>query len=523
MLSPDELSVLPEVVSKLYSRLEKFTIAEIARRIMNTGKLTETALHQMRALQHSGQDLRDIENEIKRTLKISTEKLDTLYDDAILRAQEYDKDIYSKTDLLPALEDNYAEMLSFAEALKAQTQGELYNFTRSMGFAYKSGGAVKFKPIAGFYQDTLDFALLQVRSGVLTMNEAVKQAVDKMAESGIKVVDYESGAVRSVEAAVRTAVHTGLSQISGKVTEHTMHDFDTDLVEVTAHEGARDKGDDFRNHKSWQGKVYSLKGDRPDYPNLASVTGYGDVAGLKGANCRHDMHAFIEGVSVRAWTDEELANIDPPPFEYEGKTYTHYEATQKQNALERAIKKEKLKLAGYEAAGLDEEFTASSVKLKRLETYYKDFSEKAGIKTRPARVKAVGYDRSVAQKAVAANKNLIFIQNNAIIKKSSGLPKKVQLPDEKIKQTVNVSFGKMQGIVPKGATVTNVYTMAGKGTSTPIRDLKRLHTLYGGNLEKWEKKSADVYTDNYKYVIHWYENGSVAPKAEFKIKGLKKR
>ena len=86
MLSPDELSVLPEVVSKLYSRLEKFTIAEIARRIMNTGKLTETALHQMRALQHSGQDLRDIENEIKRTLKISTEKLDTLYDDAMLRA-----------------------------------------------------------------------------------------------------------------------------------------------------------------------------------------------------------------------------------------------------------------------------------------------------------------------------------------------------------------------------------------------------------------------------------------------------
>ena len=309
MLSPDELSVLPEVVSKLYSRLEKFTIAEIARRIMNTGKLTETALHQMRALQHSGQDLKNIENEIKRTLKISTEKLDMLYDDAILRAQEYDKDIYSKTDLLPALENNYAEMLSFAEVLKAQAQGELYNFTRSMGFTYKSGGAVKFKPIAGFYQDTLDFALFQVRSGVLTVNEAVKQAVDKMAESGIKVVDYESGAVRSVEAAVRTAVYTGLSQISGKVTEQTMRDFDTDLVEVTAHEGARDKGDDFRNHKSWQGKVYSLKGDRPDYPNLASVTGYGDVAGLKGANCRHDMHAFIEGVSVRAWTDEELANI----------------------------------------------------------------------------------------------------------------------------------------------------------------------------------------------------------------------
>ena len=122
-----------------------------------------------------------------------------------------------------------------------------------------------------------------------------------------------------------------------------------------------------------------------------------------------------------------------------------------------------------------------------------------------------------------ANKNLIFIQNDAIIKANSGLPKKVQLPDEKIKQTVNVSFGAIQGVVPKGAHSENVYTMAGKGTSTPIRDLKRLHAVYGDNPEKWEKKSADVYTDNYKYVIHWYQNGDLAPKAEFKIKGLKRR
>ena len=122
-----------------------------------------------------------------------------------------------------------------------------------------------------------------------------------------------------------------------------------------------------------------------------------------------------------------------------------------------------------------------------------------------------------------ANKALDFIKNDAIIKAESGLPKVARHPDEFIKQTVDVSVGNINGVVPKGADATNVYTMAGKDTSTPIRDLKRLYMTYGGKPENWAKKSADVYTDNYKYVVHWYENGKLAPVAEFKLKGLKKR
>lgn len=71
-------------------------------------------------------------------------------------------------------------------------------------------------------------------------------------------------------------------------------------------------------------------------------------------------------------------------------------------------------------------------------------------------------------------KNLQFIANDAKIKESSGLPKRISEPDTTIQHTVDVSLPKIRGVVPKGTSAVDVYTMAGNGTSTPIRDLKRL-------------------------------------------------
>jgi hypothetical protein len=110
----------------------------------------------------------------------------------------------------------------------------------------------------------------------------------------------------------------------------------TDIVEVTAHVGARP------SHAVWQGLWYSLTGDTAEYPNLTRITGYGSVTGLKGANCRHDFYPVIPGISEPTYTKEQLANIDPPPqtVQINGKDVelTYYELTQRQRAYERSIR-----------------------------------------------------------------------------------------------------------------------------------------------------------------------------------------
>lgn len=81
----------------------------------------------------------------------------------------------------------------------------------------------------------------------------------------------------------------------------------------------------------------------------------------------------------RTYTDEHLDNIDPPPFEYEGKEYNAYAATQKQREIESAIRHWKRRKAASEAAGLTEDATAAGVRLRRLNQQYKDFSAAAGL------------------------------------------------------------------------------------------------------------------------------------------------
>ena len=69
--------------------------------------------------------------------------------------------------------------------------------------------------------------------------------------------------------------------------------------------------------------------------------------------------------------------------------------------------------------------------------------------------------------------------------------------------------------------LTDVYVIAGEGTSTPIQSLKRLHYVYGGDPSKWQKKAGTVRTRNFAYEIHWYENSGKVPEVEIKLKGVK--
>lgn len=87
----------------------------------------------------------------------------------------------------------------------------------------------------------------------------------------------------------------------------------------------------------------------------------------------------------RTYTDEQLANIDPPDFEYEGKTYTHYEATQKQREIERSVRHWKRREA---AATNKEDKLAAQARVRILKQKYAEFSKAAHLRTQPERMKA---------------------------------------------------------------------------------------------------------------------------------------
>lgn len=390
--TPDYLDAIPNNLVRLQNQLTDDVIADICRRMRLSGEMTESAIHQIMILQRQGLDLNDIEKRIVATSKQSREEIDELFDRAVQRNQEYYDYVISKADIVPSV-DAAQRLTTQAEAIRRQTLDEFKNITRSMGFAVNVGGKTQFMPIAKAYQQILDNALMKVSSGAFDYNTAIKGAVDELANSGLQYIDYASGWHNRIEVAARRAVMTGVSQLTGRYAEQTAEDIDSDIMEVTAHVGARDTGKGFLNHKLWQGKLYSLSGKSKKYPSIKEVCGYGLGGGLMGYNCRHSMYPFLEGVSERTYTDEQLQNIDPPPITYQGREYNAYQATQMQRKLETAIRDTKRRMVGYKAAGLTDDHATASIRLRRLMSEYKQFSEAANLRTQPGRYRVAKESR----------------------------------------------------------------------------------------------------------------------------------
>ena len=383
--SPDLLDAMPEELTELLRALEITLLEEICSRLKASDQLNEVTVQDIRVLRSHGIDLKEIEKAIRKTSGISETKLNELLDDVVERNQKYYTELIdlahiTQPETLVSVEDTWA--------IYEQTKQTMRNITRSMGFLVDAGRTM-LSP-AKAYQWALDNATMQIQSGAISYNQAIKSAVRQLAQSGLKVVDYESGHRDQIDVAAGRAVMTAVNQLNRKYSEQSMDFLQTDLVQVEAHAGARDidgpKG--WENHKKWQGKLYRWAeftkkypdASKGEYPDFESTCGIGDVTGILGANCRHSWSAFVEGVMERTYTDKQLEHIDDGlGCTFEGKTYTAYEATQMQRRVERTIRNLKREKAAYKAAGLTEKERAVNIRLRRLNAKYKAFSEAAGL------------------------------------------------------------------------------------------------------------------------------------------------
>jgi len=457
----------------------------------------------IRALRSHGIDTKEIEKAIRKTAGTSEQKLKKLLDDVVERNQKYYTDVI---DLAKLTQPETLVDAATIEAIRRQTLDEFRNLTASVGFLVDDGRTML--PPAKAYQWALDSAVLQIQSGTINYNQAIKSAVQQLAHSGIKTVDYESGHVDQIDVAARRAVMTGVNQICDQYTNQSAEYLNTRYFEISAHSGARDKPgpSPWSSHKDWQGKVYYNSEDgEPDplgmYDDLVATTGYGYVDGLTGANCRHHKYAFIPGVSERTYTDEQLAHIDDGlGCEFDGKKYTAYEATQMQRRIERQIRAQKKLKNAYKAAGLSDEATAANIKLRRLNSKYRQFSKAAGLPEQPERTKVLYTD---AKSEAAANSV------------------KAAEPVMRLKETLGVKSEIVNGVVPKGSEIGSIREIAGGKSGKQLRAAKFLSENYGGELLQWRKMGGIIQTDNFRYDVHWFEHNG--EHFEEKLKGVKKK
>lgn len=369
---------LSRQIEKNYLELEERIMQDIIRRIHKTGKITSTADYQINRLIILGNSSEDIEKMIKDALKASYPKMFELYDQVINWEYVRNKDIYEQINERFITYEENEELQQITEALILQTRSELENITRSLGFYLDYGNGRKvMTPLAEVYQKYLDAASMDIVTGAFDYNSVLRRVVTQLTNSGLRTIDYASGRSNRVEVAARRAVMTGISQLTGQISDMNANLLGTNYFEVAWHAGARP------SHAEWQGRVYSKS-------DLYRICGLGTVTGLLGANCYHEYYPFFPGISERNWTDkwlDEKNKEENTPKKFNGKEYTVYEAKQQQRRMETAMRtqREKVDLLRKGGAHPDEVMLAKCKYQAQLDEYAR-FSKKMGLKQERERV-----------------------------------------------------------------------------------------------------------------------------------------
>lgn len=390
MLSPEFLAALPESVVALFLQVEEDLLEDIARRIAKTDGITDTAKWQAWRYEQVKLFSSNALQTLAQATGKSKEELVQLFREAALETLAADNDIYT------------AAGLTVPETLSPTLQNILQSGYLQTGQMMENFTATTANTVTRQFENALDRAWLQINTGGFTYQQAIRKAIQTLAQDGLCAIVYPSGHRDTIETAVRRAVLTGVNQTAAKLQIARMEEMGCEFVEVTAHPGARP------SHAVWQGKVFH-RGDGTSvngvyYPPFVQSTGYGTGAGLGGWNCRHNFFPFFPGLSKRAYTNEMLAQLDAKEISYQGKDYTRYEASQMQRALERKIRKAKREYLSLDAAGQDT--AESAVKLRQARAQLNDFLKETGLRQDNFREQVAGFGRSSAGKASWAVKRI---------------------------------------------------------------------------------------------------------------------
>lgn len=382
------------VLERFYQRYNKYntkvlkTLGETIKRFEG---LTPSQAHKLAQELRYSTEIDQLLNELSQLSGKSVEDIDILLDKVAEENIEFAKTYYDVRgkDFIP-YEDN-VQLKRYVETIKKETNNTFKNLskTSNIGFTLKDkDGNNIFTPFKKAYRDLIDEAVYNVSTGVEDYQSAMRNTIKQLADSGVKVHEesttYESGYNKRIDSSVRQEVLTGIRSVNIGIQERIGEELGADGVEISAHFPCAE------DHLDYQGRQFSKKEFEKINSNLSRPIGD------RGYNCGHFIFQIILGVSKPSYTKKQLRDLNNETlkeFEYEGKKYNKYQASQVQRKLETAIRQQKDRQIIARSSGDKKEIADAQSKISQLTSKYKDFSDKAGLDTYMDRLTVTGYRR----------------------------------------------------------------------------------------------------------------------------------
>lgn len=371
MLTPEQFETIDKQACNLYADLELQIIEEIATRIANVGYANTVALNNILLAQEMGYMYGEVVTLVAKYNNQTEEEIRKIFKKAGAQTLSFDDRIYKEAGLNPVPIQKSRSIMQLMSATMEKTHYNLSNLVMTTA----NTSQIQF-------YNAMNKAYMEVNTGLKSYSQAITDTIKEISSQGA-VVEYPSGRKLNVESAVRMNITTGVNQTCGKLQMLRAKELDWDLMELTAHAGARP------THAEWQGRIVSLSG-KSGYLSLDDI-GYGTATGFKGINCNHDWMPFHEG-STRTYANEELERMANETVTYNGEKISRYDAMQMQRKMERQIRQDKKEIAGLQgiltSATKDDELLDKArvnldnikIKAKQYNTELNDFLNQTKFK-----------------------------------------------------------------------------------------------------------------------------------------------
>ena len=328
MLTEKDFINIEKQANSIYNNLELQIIEEIVTRIARVGYANTVVINDLRIAQEIGYLYEDISKLVAEYNNTTIEEVNRIFYEAGEKSLKFDDKIYKEAGLQPLPLKQNESIKQIMNATILRTSNNLQNLAMTTANTAQTQ-----------FINAMNNAYMYVSTGVKSYTSAIIDEIRNLSSQGA-MIEYPSGARRSLESAVRMNIVTSVNQNCGKLQELRADEMGWDLMEITAHSGARPE------HAHWQGKIVSRSGKR-GYLSLRDI-GYGEVTGFKGVNCHHDWYPYFEG-STRTYTNKQLKDWQNEKVTYNGQQISVYDATQIQRKIERQIRQDKKDLRAQQA------------------------------------------------------------------------------------------------------------------------------------------------------------------------------
>lgn len=358
---------IPQAIARRMDTANKNALKRIGEDIARIGSLNNYKDAQLVAVKMTGESVEEITRELSKASGMTEDDIEKLYADAARYDYEFAEQFYLDREQIP-FEENEA-LQRTVKAMTRAAQDNCYNMSHSYAFALRDpDGRVRYTSLRAGYKEAIDKAITAVKLGTTDYKAEMRRVLKQYADSGVRVVDWESGYSQRIDTAVRRNIMDGLRQLKNETQKQIGEEFGADGYEISAHANPAP------DHADIQGRQYSFEEFEVINDSLERKLGT--------LNCYHTKTAIILGISRPTYTEEELQEMKRKSNELidiDGKKYTRYECTQLQRQIETKIRKLKDRKELFKAAGDDVGVRECNRKIRLLKDKYDEITQKAGL------------------------------------------------------------------------------------------------------------------------------------------------